>query len=266
MAKKLLLTGASGNLGEWLARVLSNHGFRPMRLTDIKPFPGRLPRGAEFITADLADTDAVMRMADGVDAILHFGGISTEQDRMDIAHSNIIGAINIFEAARKAGARVIFASSNHAIGFYERSRTISTHDPYRPDGYYGLSKAYGELLGRMMHDKHGVESVHFRIGTALPAPTEERHLATWLSRPDLLRAVVAAIEAPRTGHAVVWGISNNDGRWWRGDDAARIGFAPADNAADFAPLAPQGDAIAQRFQGGSFASNGYDRKDDDDPA
>ena len=265
MGRHLLLTGASGTLGRWLAPALAGRGYR-VRLSDIAPFPDPLPEGAAFVPADLADGAAVAALAEGVDTILHFGGVSVERPWPEIVGPNIIGVTNIFEAARKTRARVIFASSNHTIGFHRRDRMLDTTDPCRPDGYYGLSKIYGEMLGRMMADKHGVESVHLRIGSALPAPTEARHLSTWLSLPDLLRALVAAIEAPAAGHAVVWGVSANGARWWRGDDAGRIGFAPQDDAASFGPLPEQGDAIARLYQGGSFTSQDYDREDGDDRA
>ncbi len=258
MAKLLLLTGASGNLGRWLAPALAARGYR-LRLSDIAPFPDPLPEGASFIPADLADGPAVRALVEGTDAILHFGGISVEKPWDQIVGPNLIGVTHVFEAARTARQRVIFASSNHAIGFYPRGEDLDTTDPFRCDGYYGLSKAYGELLGRMMFDKHGVESVHIRIGSALPAPTEARHLATWLSLDDLLAALIAAVEAPETGCAVVWGASANAGTWWQGDDAARIGFVRRDDAARFAPLPESGDAITRRYQGGAFAAQDYSR-------
>lgn len=261
MGRHLLLTGASGQLGRWLAPELAARGHA-LRLSDIAPFPDPLPAGASFVSADLADGAAVTGLAEGIDTILHFGGISVERPWSEIVGPNLVGTTHIFEAARKTGARVIFASSNHTIGFYPRGQRIDTDAPYRPDGYYGLSKAYGELLGRMMFDKHGVESVHLRIGSALPAPGEARHLATWLSLPDLLRALLAAIDARRTGFAVVWGASANRDGWWQGGDGPRLGYHPQDDAARFAPLPEPGEAEARRWQGGSFAALGKDH----DPA
>ncbi len=265
MTKPLLLTGASGNLGRWIAPALAAKGYR-LRLSDLAPFPDALPEGAEFIQADLADSAAVAGLVQGTQRILHFGGISTERPWSEIIAANVIGTTNIFEAARLEGQRVIFASSNHTIGFYPRGEMLDPTDPYRPDGYYALSKCWGELLGRMMFDKHGLESVHLRIGSAIPTPTETRHLATWFSQPDILRALLSAIEAEATGHAVVWGVSDNQARWWQADDAARIGFAPEDRAEAYAPLAPESDPIAMRYQGGSFAAQDYSREDGNDPA
>ncbi|OYR12047.1 NAD-dependent epimerase/dehydratase family protein [Brucella grignonensis] len=258
--KKLLLTGASGNLGRMLAPRLAQAGYR-LRLSDIAPFPDELPEGAEFIRADLTDAVAIADLVRGTDTILHFGGISVEQPYDLVAKANLIGVTHIFEAARAEKQRVIFASSNHTIGFYTRDETLSADEPFRPDGYYGLSKAYGELLGRMMFDKHAVESVHLRIGSCVPEPTEARHLATWLSHDDLVRLLIAAIEAPETDVAVVWGVSANASRWWEKDDAARIGYVPQDDASRFGDLLEAGDPVSRRFQGGTFTAHDYSRED-----
>ncbi|WP_312795151.1 NAD(P)-dependent oxidoreductase [Tianweitania sp.] len=260
MARHILLTGASGTLGRMLAPRLVAHGCQ-VRLSDINPFPDPVPEGAAFVQADLADEGAVRRVVEGTDAIVHLGGISVEKPFRPIIEANILGLTHVFEAARAEKQRIVFASSNHTIGFYEREETLSTKDPVRPDGYYGLSKAYAEMLGRMMFDKHGLESVHMRIGSCLPKPTEARHLSTWLSHDDLERLIIAAVEADKTGHAVVWGVSANTRSWWKGDDAERIGYRPQDNAETFAPLPEEGDAITRRFQGGSFTAQDYTRDD-----
>lgn len=260
MARLILLTGASGTLGRLLAPRLAARGYR-LRLSDIVPFPDPLPRGAEFIQADLVDQPAIEDLVRGTDAIVHLGGISVEKPFRQIIDANILGLTHLFEAARFHRQRIIFASSNHAIGFYERGESLDVTDPMRPDGYYGLSKAYGELLGHMMFDKHGLESVHVRIGSCLPKPTEARHLSTWLSHDDFERLVVAALETEVTGHAVVWGVSANKRSWWNDDDAARIGYAPQDDAQQFAPLPEEGDPVTRRFQGGSFAAIDYTRGD-----
>lgn len=265
MAKLLLLTGASGALGRWIAPALAERGYA-LRLSDISDFPDPLPENATFIRADLADTAAVAELVKDSSVVLHFGGISTERHWSDIIGANVVGTVNIFEAAKTQGQRVVFASSNHTIGFYPRGAMLDSTDPYRPDGYYALSKAWGELLGRMMYDKHGLESVHLRIGSAVPDPVETRHLSTWFSQPDIMRALIAAIEAPVTGHCVVWGVSANAERWWQNDDADRIGFVPQDHAEDHGPLAPETDPIARRFQGASFAAQDFTRGNLDDPA
>jgi uronate dehydrogenase len=257
----VLLTGASGTLGRLLApRVADRYGA--LLMTDIMDFPGPLPAGATFERADLRDAEAMARLADGMDAIVHFGGINTEKSFETILDVNIVGVTNVFDAARQAGARVVFASSNHTVGFYERGRTLAAADPGRPDGFYGLSKLYGEMMGRLYFDKHGVESVHLRIGSCLARPTEPRHLSTWLSYPDLERLVARAIEAEHPGVATVWGVSANTQSWWRDDDAARIGYVPADDAESYAEdlSAAKDDEIAARYQGSWFCASGYTRR------
>lgn len=258
MTRFILLTGASGALGRMLAPRLAKRGYR-LRLSDIVPFPDGLPDGAAFAQADLADEGAVQAIVSGTDAIVHLGGISVEKPFREVINANILGLTHLFEAARQKRQRIVFASSNHAIGFYERGEVLSTRHPMRPDGYYGLSKAYGELLGQMMFDKHGLETVHLRIGSCLARPTEARHLSTWLSHDDLERLIVAALEAPKTDHAVIWGVSANQRSWWKDDDAARIGYLPQDDAERFAPLPEEGDPVTRRFQGGSFTAHDYSR-------
>lgn len=258
--RKIALTGASGNLGRFLAQALAER-YENVVLTDILDFPDVVPANARFIRADIADAEAVSAICEGAAVILHFGGVSTEKSFETILPANIVGVVNIFEAARKNGARVVFASSNHAIGFHERGRQLNVDDPVRPDGFYGISKVFGENIGRLYFDKHGIESVHLRIGSALPEPADIRHLSTWLSYPDLLGMVVAGIEAERTDFAILWGASANTRSWWDKDDADRLGFRAKDNAEAYAAGVSDGsgDPIAERFQGGPFCSIGYSR-------
>ncbi|MDB5384322.1 MAG: epimerase, partial [Rhodospirillales bacterium] len=167
MKKPVLLTGASGNLGRVLAKGLAERGYT-LRLTDVRPFPDPLPEGAVFEQVDLEDGVTILRLAEGCSTILHFGGVSTEHAFEDIIGPNLRGLFHIYEAERRDGARVVLASSNHSIGFHERpsgdAPLLDVEDAFRPDGYYGLSKAYGELMGRLYWDKHGVENVNLRIG------------------------------------------------------------------------------------------------------
>ena len=215
--KPVLLTGASGNLGRVLARELAALGWT-LRLTDIAPFPDPLPERASFTRMDLADGVGLLRLAEGCGAILHFGGISVEQPFGTVLGPNIQGLYHVYEAARREQARVIFASSNHSIGFHVRPQgneaKLDVDCAFRPDGFYGLSKAYGELMGRTYWDKHGVENVNFRIGSCFPEPVEARMLATWLSFADLVRLCEAAVTAPRSGHCVIWACSNNPASFW----------------------------------------------------
>jgi uronate dehydrogenase len=261
LTKPVLLTGASGALGRQLTRALAAEGFT-LRLTDIAPFADPLPAGASFVRADLSDGVAILRQAEGCSTILHFGGVSVERPFEEVLGPNIRGLYHVYEAARREGARVVFASSNHTIGFHERSERLDHDCDMRPDGYYGLSKAYGELMGRMYFDKHGVESVFLRIGSSFPEPVDARMLATWLSYADLSRLVAACIRAERTGAAVIWGASDNSRSFWGEDAREKIGWAPQDSADTFAgQLAGKlsGNPVVERYQGGAYCGMEYSR-------
>ncbi len=260
--KPVLLTGASGKLGRVLAKSLSDEGWR-LVMTDIVPFPDTLPRNTSFTQADLNDGVTILRVAEGCGAIIHLGGISVERPFDEVLGPNIRGLYHIYEAARREQARVIFASSNHSIGFHERTESIGADTQFLPDGFYGLSKAYGELMGRLYWFKHGVESVNVRIGSAYPEPINARMLSTWLSYGDLSRLVVCCVTAAKTGSCVVWGASNN-GRmtWWRDDARAALGWAPTDTADPYAGQlagAASGDPVEERYMGGAFCALGYSR-------
>lgn len=263
--KPVLLTGASGNLGRALARALSDAGWT-LRLTDITPFPDPLPPGARFVKADLNESLAIVRQAEGCGAILHFGGVSVEKPYEEVLGPNLRGLYHVYEAARREGARVIFASSNHSIGFHERPKgneaKIDVDCAFRADGYYGLSKAYGELMGRLYWDKHGVENVNLRIGSCVPKPGNARALATWLSYPDLASCVERCVLAERVGHAVIWGASNNPQSFWATDHRDRIGWQPQDTSETYAAEVGgilSDDPVIERYQGGAYTAIEYSR-------
>lgn len=263
-SKPVLLTGASGNLGRHLAKALAEQGWR-LRLTDIMPFPDPLPAGASFVKSDLNDGVALIRQAEGCGAILHFGGVSVEKPFEEVLGPNLRGLYHVYEAARREGARVIFASSNHSIGFHERPRGNNERLDYdcafRPDGYYGLSKAYGELMGRMYWDKHGVENVNLRIGSCFPKPIDRRMLSTWLSYGDLTRLIERCVHTPRTGHAVIWACSDNPASFWGKDHRERIGWAPQDSAESWRSEVEgiTADPVTERYQGGGYTAIEYSR-------
>jgi uronate dehydrogenase len=261
MDRPVLLTGASGALGRVLTKGLAKAGIA-LRLTDIAPFPDELPPGAAFTRADIEDGVALLRLAEGCGAILHFGGAASDRPFEEVIGPNVRGLFHVFEAARRESARVMFASSNHAIGFHERSERLDADCAYRPDSYYGLSKAYGELMGRLYWDKHGVESVSVRIGSCFPEPVDARMLATWLSYADLVRLAERCVAAERTGCAMIWGASANARGFWGRDDRDLLGWAPLDSADPFTERLADvvtDDPAAERHQGGAYAATGYSR-------
>ncbi|HLG89861.1 MAG TPA: NAD(P)-dependent oxidoreductase [Alphaproteobacteria bacterium] len=260
--KPVLLTGASGMLGRVLVKALGEQGWS-LRLTDLAPFPDRVPDGAEFHQVDLCDGPAILRLAEGCGTILHFGGISVEHPFETVIGPNIRGLYHIYEAARREKARMVFASSNHVVGFHERDETLDDDCSFRVDGYYGLSKAYGELMGQLYWDKHGVDSVFLRIGSCRAEPTDARMLSTWLSFGDLTRLVIRGTLAKTSGCVVIWGASNNRRMtWWRNDAREAIGWRPQDSADAFENRLlgmTSGHPVAERYQGGPFCVLDYSR-------
>ena len=260
-AKPVLLTGASGALGRKLAAHLGAAGWT-LVMTDIVPFPDQIPAGSRFVRADLNDGPAILRLAEGCGMILHFGGVSTEQAFETVLGPNIRGLYHIYEAARREKARVLFASSNHSIGFHERTTALDDDCQFMPDGYYGLSKAYGELMGRMYWFKHGVENVNVRIGSCFPEPAEARMLATWLSYDDLARLCIRATLATTTGSCIIWGASANSRTYWAHDSREALGWQPNDSADPYAAQVggiTSGNPITERYQGGGYTAMDYTR-------
>lgn len=255
--RRLLLTGAAGNLGRELRPRLKRYCDR-LRLSHRSDL-GATGEGEEIVLADLADREAVGRMVEGVDAIVHMGGVSTEQPWEPILAGNIVGMHNLYEAAREhAVRRIVFASSNHVTGFYRQDQVVAPGDPLRPDGLYGLSKAFGEHLAQLYWDKYGLETVSLRIGSSFPAPKDRRMLATWMSFDDTERLVVAALTAPVVGHSIIYGMSDNSTTWWDNTSARHIGYRPRDSSDKFRAevearqpvLDPDDPAVV--FQGGAF--------------
>ncbi|TQF06707.1 NAD(P)-dependent oxidoreductase [Kitasatospora acidiphila] len=257
----VLLTGAAGGVGTFLRALLPGYGYQ-LRCFDRLPVPGE--PGA--ITADLRDPQALATAMDGVDAVVHLAGIAQEAPFPEILAANIDGSYRLYEAARAAGVRrIVFASSNHAVGFTERPADgglLPVETPQRPDTYYGLSKCFGENLASLYADRHGIETVSLRIGSCLAVPRTVRMLATWLSPADCARLVHASLSAPVAGHTVVYGISANTRAWWDLAPARALGYRPLDNAEEFAAelLARLGelppDDPEYRVVGGSFTRLG----------
>jgi uronate dehydrogenase len=261
-AKPVLLTGASGALGRVLTKALAGLGWR-LVLTDIVPFPDPVPPGCSFTRADLSDGMTILRLAEGCGTILHFGGVSVERPFEEIIGPNIRGLYHIYEAARREKARVIFASSNHTVGFHARTESLPADTNFLPDGYYGLSKAYGELMGRLYWAKHAVQSVFVRIGSAREEPIDARMLASWLSLPDLTNLMIRAVTTETVECAVIWGASANARMtWWRDDDRDALGWTPLDSADTFAGQlagAVTDDPVQEKFMGGAYCAIDYGR-------
>jgi len=255
--KNILITGAAGEIGTVLRAGLCGSG-RSLRLLDIKPQTAARV-GEQCITADLTDPMAAQTAVKDIECVIHLAGVPREGPWNAILPNNVIATYNVFDAARLAGVkRIVFASSNHVMGYYRAQDTIAISLPPRPDSRYGVSKAFGEALGRMYADKYGIEVACLRIGSFRARPEDARQLATWISHRDMVELARCCIEAPAFHYLVLYGVSNNTRSKWQNPDAARIGYQPSDNAEQYAAdlltkTPPAGDPAAD-FHGGPFCA------------
>ena len=261
--QRILVTGAAGGIGTRLRRLL--RGVYPhIRWSDIKE-PADLAADEEFVPADLSDRLAVEKIAAGMQGIVHLGGHSVEGPWETILQANIVGTHNLFEAARKAKVeRVVFASSNHTVGFYPRNRRIGTEVTLRPDSRYGVSKAFGEALAALYAYKHGLRVTCLRIGNVAEKPADLRRLSIWLHPEDLVQLIRIGLEHPGLRYEVFYGASDNARAWWDNENAFRYGYRPKHRAEDHRDgalaaqqkLAP--DPVGDWYEGGPFCSDEFD--------
>ena len=258
---RILLTGAAGGLGKVLRERLRPYA-NILRLSDIGEMAPAAGPHEEVVHCDLADKAEVQRLVEGVDAILHFGGVSVERPFEEILGANICGVFHIYEAARRHGVkRVVFASSNHVIGFYQQDERLDARSARRPDGYYGLSKSYGEDMASFYFDRYGIETVSIRIGSSFPEPANRRMMSTWLSYDDLTQLIERCLYTANVGHTVVYGMSDNREVWWDNHLAAHLDFQARDSSEVFrdkveAQPLPAADDPARIYQGGAFVAAG----------
>lgn len=260
--RRLLLTGAAGGIG----RVIRPRLTAFAEIIRVSDLPGQLTgepaRHEEVQPCDLGDKAAVDALVQGCDAIIHLGGVSVERPFEEILDANIRGVFHIYEGARRHGVkRVVFASSNHVTGFYRQDEKINARDLRRPDGYYGLSKSYGEDTAQFYFDRYGIETVSLRIGSAFPQAKDRRMMASWLSYRDLETLLQRSLFTPNVGHTVIYGMSNNVVQWWDNCWAERLGFVAQDSSEQFrdqveAQPRPAPDDPVAVLQGGVFTAAG----------
>jgi uronate dehydrogenase len=254
--KTVLITGATGDVGTHLRRELA--GKYKLRLSDVRSL--KKTKSETFIKADISKMADALRITKGVDAIVHLGGYSVEGPWESILQANIIGCYNVFEAARRNGVkRILFPTSNHAVGFYRRDHTIDHRVYPKPDSRYGVSKVFGEALGSLYADKYGMEVFMMRIGNVNPVPIDKRRLSIWFSPRDLAQLVSIGIEHPDIKFEIVYGISRNKRAWYDNSNALRLGYRPQDDSEIHAQEVlqkekPATDDIAETHQGGIFCT------------
>jgi uronate dehydrogenase len=259
--KRVLITGAAGDVGRRITPLMKAL-YPDVILSDLVEPKDR--HGLAFVKADLARMDEVQAAVRGVDAVMHLGGFSVEGPWETILNANIIGCYNMYEAARQAGVkRLVFASSNHAVGYYPRSETIPPDVTTLPDSRYGVSKAFGEALGAMYSKKHGMGVLCLRIGNVGEKPLDVRRLAIMLHPEDLVQLIRIGFEHPDIGFEVLYGASDNKRTWWDNSRARELGYKPKHRSEDFAAHAEaeqaklKPDPVGDYYQGGTFCAAEY---------
>jgi uronate dehydrogenase len=247
----VLLTGAAGAIGTTLRASLPDLGWS-IRCIDRRAGDG-------IIVGDVtspADLDAVVA---GTTAIVHFAGYPSEAPWTVLREVNIEATFQVFEAARRHGVRrIVYASSNHAVGFTPLAEEIEPDLTPRPDTLYGVSKIYGEALARYYVDRYGLQVACVRIGSFGERPPHFRALSTWLSPGDCARVVDACLRADNLDYAVIWGVSANTRRTWSLAAGHALGYFPVDDAEVFAATFADGEQRApETFVGGALTTNEY---------
>jgi uronate dehydrogenase len=210
--------------------------------------PGLTALGYQVVGADLrgrggdVDLDCTDHLAVDAaveqvrpDAVIHLAGISTESSLPDALVSHVVSTGALLEAmVHHDVRRIVYASSNHAVGRAPRTELLSTDVRGRPDTYYGVGKVAAEALLQLYADRHGIESVSTRIGSFGERPTSRRQLGSWLSHDDGVRMFAAALTAPDPGCAVIHGVSANTRGWWDLAPGRALGYEPQDDAEQYA--------------------------------
>jgi uronate dehydrogenase len=253
--QRLLLTGATGEIGTGIRQSLRGL-CRHLRLLDTRPVEA-VEAGEEMVIADLADARSVDAF-EGVDAVVHMATLGSKNNFRDLVENNIVGTYNLFEACRRhAIRRTVYGSANHVIGFYTTDETIDEKAMFRPDGVYGATKLFGEGLAQYYFDRWGIETVSIRVGSCFARPRDHRMLRTWISHGDMGRLVAASLTAPKVGHLIVYGVSDNRDRVWRDRSFDVLGYRPQDSADAFrveieSTVKPvPADDVRARHHGGS---------------
>lgn len=260
--ERILITGAAGRLGSELRKGLAPLASK-IRLAARAPLDD-LASHEEQAVFDLADMEATIAATKDCDAIVHFGGASLESPWQTILDSSIRGSYHVYEGARKHRTkRVIYASSVHAIGYHEVEAHIGVDAPVRPDSLYGVSKNFVESLSRLYWDKFGIESVCLRIFSSFPEPTDRRMLWSYLSFADCVRLVEASLTAPRVGHTISFGMSDNKLKTVDNRGAGHLGFVPQDSSEPFRAMVEAGTPVTDptkpsaKYLGGWFCELGH---------
>ena len=254
----IVLTGGAGRLGRGLRPALAAC-CRELRVLDRAPLALEHANEVLFQT-DLTDPAILQVAMTDAGAVVHFAGYPREADWATLLAANVAAVAAVWEAARAARVgRILYASSNHAVGMVPRSTNIAHDALPQPDSRYGVTKVFMESVASLYAVKYGVRGFGIRIGHCAFEPSDARMLSHWIHPEDLAALVNVGLEADYENE-IVYGASANSRSWWDNHRATALGYRPA-HSADLhaARLADKTstDPVAEYFQGGSFAAAEY---------
>jgi uronate dehydrogenase len=258
---RVLITGAAGSIGRVLTLGLTDRGHDVVGLDLVPPREGD---DRQWHVVDCTDPDAVRAVfaEERLDAVVHLAGNPGEGSLTDSLSSHVVTTAALLDAAVAHDVhRIVYASSNHAVGRTSRTDLLTVDARPRPDTFYGVGKVAAEALLSLYADRYGLDTLSCRIGSFLPEPTSIRNLSTWLSHDDCVRMIEACLTAPAPGYAVLYGISANTRAWWDLEPGRALGYRPMDDAEEFADriAASADDAAEGAHVGGPFTSETYYR-------
>lgn len=255
--RTVLVTGAAGRVG-CAVRPFLRERFA-LRLFDRVPTPAP-QEGETVLVGDLANPGDVGRALDGMDAVLHLAAVHGLELGFDASiDPNVRGVVHLLDGARRAGvARFVYASSHHVHGAHARAGFPGDDAPYAPDAYYGLGKAFGELVCALHAERFGLRTCVVRIGNADPSVSDDRVLRLWTSARDLAALFTIALTHPAIRHDVVYGVSECPEPLYANERARALGYRPQDRAldhlaADFVPYDEMPSRLGRGFVGGAYA-------------
>ena len=261
---RVVVTGAAGAIGRVVTRGLADAGHAVRAVDRVEP-DSSPPPPVVPVAADVLDASAMRSALEGADGVVHLASIPHEASLPEILRSHVETTAVLLDAMVDTGvARMVFASSNHAVGRTPRAEQVGVGTRPRPDTFYGVGKVSAEALGSLYADRHGISFVACRIGSFLPRPTSRRQLSTWLSHDDAVRMVYAGLTAPDPGFAVLYGISANTRAWWDLAPGRALGYEPQDDAEVYADeILAEPESDDDRFEasyvGGPFAGDAFVR-------
>ena len=249
--KHVLVTGLSGLVGTALRSDFEDR----YELSSLSRYGTDGMDDSHNFKGNIAELDTIIPAFEGQHTVVHLAADRSANANWESAlRNNFVGVYNVYEAAKRTGVkRVVFGSSQHAIGgFYQDEpyktilagkfdqmkrpfKLIDETVPIRPDGYYGASKAYAEGLGSYYSEFHGISSINIRIGWTISNdnPTSNGGgLAMWLSHRDTAQIHVKAVDAPDSlMYTVVFAMSNNYWNIFSLEKARKVlGYEPQDDA------------------------------------